>query len=125
MGGPYPNYYLSVSALAVTGTNLYAGGGFLTAGGKVSPYAAKANLGGNVSAAGGRFSSLAYSPTTGFRCTFRDATAGEPYRVQASPSLAIVSWTDVTNFTYTNPITITDSNSIGTAKRFYRAVWTP
>ena len=33
-----------VSALTVSGSNLYAGGNFLTAGGKVSPYIARAYL---------------------------------------------------------------------------------
>jgi hypothetical protein len=35
----------SVSALAVSGSNLYAGGDFTSAGGKVSAYAARAALG--------------------------------------------------------------------------------
>jgi hypothetical protein len=110
-----------VSALAVSGTSLYAGGWFTTVGAKVSGYVAKAN----VSAAGGQFSSLSYWPASGFSCTFRGATVGQPYRIQVSPSLAIGSWTDVANFTYTNPITITDPNSTGTTRRFYRAVWEP
>ena len=33
-----------VSALAVFGSHLYVGGGFITAGGKFSPYAAAVNL---------------------------------------------------------------------------------
>jgi hypothetical protein len=40
-GGPYA----SVSALAISETNLYAGGWFTKAGGKVSPYLARAVLG--------------------------------------------------------------------------------
>jgi hypothetical protein len=39
--------------------------------------------------------------------------------------MAVGSWTDVTSFTYTNPITITDSNSVGPTKRFYRDLWKP
>jgi hypothetical protein len=110
-----------VGALAVSGSDLYAGGNFTKAGGKVSASVARAIIG----TAGGRFSSPVYSPATWFSCAFRDATPGEPYRIQASPSLALGSWTDVTNFTYTNPISITDPNSIGPTKRFYRAVWGP
>ena len=37
---------LPVYALAVSGSDLYAGGDFTTAGGKVSAYVAKANLAG-------------------------------------------------------------------------------
>ena len=62
-----------VAALAVSGTNLYAGGSFTTAGGKVSAYVAEAII----PAAGGRFSSLASSPTRGFGFTFSDGTLGE------------------------------------------------
>jgi hypothetical protein len=32
------------------------------------------------------------------------------------------SWSDVTNFTYTNPIVITDPASLTAPKRFYRVV---
>jgi len=109
---------LSVRALAVSGTNLYAGGNFTTAGGKVSAYAAKANIG----AAGGRFSNPVHSPATGFSYTFLDATPGEPYRIQSSPSLATASWTDFTNFVYAGPVVITDASAIGTTKKFYRAI---
>jgi hypothetical protein len=107
-----------VYALAVSGTNLYAGGEFTTAGGKVSAYAARAT----VSAAGGRLSSQPWSPASGFSYTFSDATAGQPYHIEASPSLGASSWTNLTNFTYTGPLTITDSSSPGVTKRFYRAV---
>jgi hypothetical protein len=116
-GGDQP----SVSALAVSGATLYAGGSFWTAGGKVSAYVARAHIG----PAGGRFGSLSYSPATGFSCTFSEATPGEPYRIQTSPSLAVGSWANVTNFTYTGPITITDSSAPGPTNRFYRAVWGP
>jgi hypothetical protein len=108
----------TVYALAVSGANFYAGGAFTTAGNLVSAYAAKANLG----AAGGQFGSLAYSPTTGFRCIFSNATIGQPYRVQTSPSLAGSSWTDITNFNYVGPIVITDTSAPATTNRFYRAV---
>jgi hypothetical protein len=114
MGGTYPY----VSALAVSGPDLYAAGSFTTAGGKVSGYVARAIIG----TAGGRFSSLAYSRATGFNCNFSEATAGEPYRIQASLSLPSPGWTDLTNFTYTGPIIISDLSATATTNRFYRAV---
>jgi len=111
----------NVCALAVSGTNLYAGGAFTTAGGKVSAYVAKANI----NAAGGRFNSPSWSLAAGFSCTFSDATPGQPYRIQTSPSLAPGSWTDLSSFTYTAPITITEPSFRTTAPRYYRAVWSP
>ncbi len=111
----------TVYALAVSGTNLYAGGYFTIAGNKVSAHAAKAN----VSAAGGRFSSASYSPALGCRFTFSDATVGQVYGIEYSPSLAVASWTNLTNFTYTGPITITDPYSPWPTSRFFRAVWKP
>ena len=107
-----------VTALAVSGTNLYAGGGFSTAGNKVSGFAAKANIG----AARGRFSNLVYSPATGFSSTFLDATVGQPYRIQTSPSLSVEPWTDLTNFIYAGPIVITDASAVSATNTFYRAV---
>jgi hypothetical protein len=107
-----------VRALAVSGTNLYVGGDFSTAGGKVSAYLAKANI----SAAPGQFGNLAYSPATGFSCTFLDASVGQPYRVQTSPSLAVGPWTDLTNFIYASPIVISDAAAILATNTFYRAV---
>jgi hypothetical protein len=108
----------TVYALAVPGANLYVGGAFTTAGNEVSAYAAKANLG----AAGGWFGSLAYSRATGSSCIFSGATIGQPYRIQVSPSLAIGSWSDLTNFTYTGPVVITDLTALAAPKRFYGAV---
>jgi hypothetical protein len=107
-----------VRALVVADTNLYAGGDFITAGDKVSAYVAKANI----SAARGRFSNLVYSPSAGFSCTFLDASVGQPYRIQSSPSLAVGPWTDLTNFTFTGPIVITDDAAVSATNTFYRAV---
>ncbi len=42
MGSSPPDYTAYLSALAVSGSDLYAGGAFTTAGGKVSAYVAKA-----------------------------------------------------------------------------------
>lgn len=109
-----------VKALAVSGADLYAGGDFFSAGSKVSAYAAKANISGLPFP--GRFSSLAYSPITGFSCTFLDASVGQSYRIQTSPTLAAGSWTDFTNFTYTAPIVITDASAGSGTNKFLRAV---
>ena len=117
MGSP-PSIGHDVSALAVSGTDLYAGGSFTTAGNKVSGYVAKAIVG----AAGGRFGSLGYSPATGFSFTFSDATIGQTFRIQTSPSLALGSWTNLTNFTYSGPIFISDTSALAAPKEFYRAV---
>jgi hypothetical protein len=121
MGGNFPYSYPCVFALAVSGTNLYAGGQFTMAGGKVSAYAAMAHI----SAAGGRFSSVAYSPTTGCRFIFSDATIGQPYRIQSCWSLASSHWVDLIGFNYPGPVMITDYSALGATSKFYRAVWGP
>jgi hypothetical protein len=63
-----------------------------------------------------------YSPTTGFGCTFSDAIVGQPYHIQTSPSLAAGSWTNFTNFTYTQAMVISDPSAALGPKKFYRAV---
>jgi len=90
------------------------------AGTNLSPFIAQANIASGVS--GGQFGSLLYSPATGFGCTFSDATIGQPYRIQTSPSLATGSWTDFTNLTYTGPAVIKDPSAAAGPKKFYRAV---
>lgn len=116
MGG-YPDS--AVNALTVAGSDLYVGGSFLTAGNKVSAYAAKANIG--ESPRHGTFSNMSFSPVTGFSCTFSSPYLGYSYRIQTAPSLSPVSWTDFTNFTYTAPVVITVP-VVGNTNRFFRAV---
>jgi uncharacterized delta-60 repeat protein len=70
----------------------------------------------------GQFTRLGYSPETGFSFIFRDATAGQPYRIQRSPSLTEGSWTDWLYFTYDGAIGIMDVDATGAERRFYRAV---
>ncbi len=53
---------------------------------------------------------------------FRDATVGQPYRIQRSSSLAAGSWVDWQSFTYNGPIGFMDVDATGTLRRFYRAV---
>jgi hypothetical protein len=107
-----------VAALAVSGSDLYAGGWFTTAGGKVSAYLAMAHM----SAAGGRLGSISYLPTTGNRLMFSDATIGKPYRIQICGLLIEGEWADLIGFTYPGPVIITDFSAQGAANRFYRAV---
>jgi hypothetical protein len=110
-----------VTALAADGSgHLFVGGLFSLAGTNVSPFIAQANIGAGVS--GGQFGSLVYSPATGFGYTFSDASIGQPYRIQTSPSLGGGSWTNLTNFTYTGPIVISDPSAAAGPMKFYRAV---
>jgi hypothetical protein len=108
---------LSVWALAVSDNKLYAGGYFTTAGGKPSAHVAKAII----SLAQGKFSEFMYSPVTGFSCTFIDASIGQPYRIQTSPSL-VGPWTDFTNFVYAGPVVISDPAPLVGTNKFFRAV---
>ena len=111
----------SVSALAVDGLgHLFVGGQFSLAGTNVSPFIAQANIGEAVR--GGRLDSLAYSPATGFGWTFRDATIGQPYRIQTSSSLEAGTWTDFTNFVYERPTVMNDRSVAAGVRRFYRAI---
>ena len=110
-----------VRELAADGSgHLFVGGDFSLAGTNVSPYIAQANIGAGLSA--GRLGSPVYSPVTGLGYTFSDATIGQPYHIQSSPSLDAGSWTNVTNFTYTGPRVISDRSAAAGAKKFYRAV---
>jgi len=70
----------------------------------------------------GRFANLSYSPAMGFIFVFRDATVGQPYRIQRSPSMAEGSWTNWQSFTYTEPTGFMDVGATGAERRFYRAV---
>jgi hypothetical protein len=106
-----------VYTLAVSGTNLYVGGNFTTAGDKVSAFAAAANIG----VAPGRLNDSAYSSIAGFSCTFLDASVGQPYRIQTSSSL-LGPWTDFTNFVYIGPVVISDPAPLVGTNKFFRAV---
>jgi hypothetical protein len=70
----------------------------------------------------GGFANLSYSPVMGFSFIFRDATPGQPYRIQFSPSLAEGSWTDWMNFNYTGPMALTDLGAPDAERRLYRVV---
>jgi hypothetical protein len=98
--------------------HLFVGGNFTYAGGKLSPFIAQANIGPTP----GRFSSLVYSPGTGFGWVFSEATVGQYYRIQTSPSLEGGTWTDLIGFDYGGPIFLRDPSAAAGPKRFYRAV---
>jgi hypothetical protein len=101
--------------------HLFVGGSFGLAGTTVSPFIAQANIGGGVT--GGRFDSLVYSPVTGFRLVFEDATIGQSYRIQTCClSPAGTNWVDFIGFTYTGPLVITDASATATARKLFRAV---
>ena len=70
----------------------------------------------------GRFTRVSYSPETGLSFIFRDATLGQPYRIQRSSSTAADSWVDWQSFTYTEPVGLMDVSATGAERRFYRAV---
>ncbi len=107
----------AVRAMLIATTNIYLGGDFTVTGSNISAFVA----GAKISAAAGRFDNLSFSEVAGFSCTFLDASVGQPYRIQTSPSLAAGSWTDYTNFTYTAPIVITVPIA-GNTNRFFRAI---
>ena len=108
----------SVSALLVSGGNLYVGGSFTKAGSIVSSRIARASIG----IAQGRFANPAYSPAAGFAVNFLDASVGQPYRIQTSPSLASGTWTDYSNFVYSVPVPIAAPAGTTSTSRFFRAV---
>jgi hypothetical protein len=108
----------AVNALAVDGLgHLFVGGSFSMAGSIVAPFVAQADI----AATPGKLSGLSCSPLTGFSFIFSNAAVGYAYRVQNCTSIAGDGWTDLTNFTYNGPTTITDS-SAAASNRFYRAV---
>jgi hypothetical protein len=110
----------NVFALAVSGNDVYAGGDFTTAGGNASARVAKATI---VQAPlPGRFSSPVYSLSTGFSCTFLDASVGQSYRIEASTSLSPPDWSEFTNFIYAGPILLVDSSVLLGTNKFFRAV---
>jgi hypothetical protein len=99
---------------------LFVGGQFTMAGAKASPFIALVNL--PVSPSGGRFDGASYLPLTGFSFSFRDATLGQPYRIQSGREMAGRDWSEVTNFIYSGPVVITDPSAIASPGRLYRAV---
>ena len=109
------------NALLADGSgHLYVGGDFSMAGTNVSPYIAQANIDAGIS--GGRFSSLTYSPATGFGWTFSDGSVGQSYRIQTSTSLAADTWTDFIGFIYGGPVFVNSPAPGSEPRRFYRAV---
>ena len=63
----------------------------------------------------------AYSPGTGLTLSFTGEN-NRGYRIQYSSTLLPASWTDLTNFTYSSPLTVPDASAAGLSRRFYRAI---
>jgi hypothetical protein len=89
-----------VNSLAVSGSHLYAGGSFTTAGGKVSPYLAKARIGSSAESitASGSSATIQFSGVVGYE-----------YHVQRTASLTPpMTWTTLT----TSPLSPADDGSL-------------
>lgn len=70
----------------------------------------------------GRFTNFSYSPIMGFNFIFRDATVGQSYKIQTSPTAAAGSWVDWESFTYSGPKGLMDVEAVAKTNKFYRAV---
>ena len=110
-----------VRALVADGAgHLFVGGDFTVAGTNFCSRIARLNLAS--SASGGILVQPAFSPVSGFSCIFSNGTIGRVYRIQTRSSLNAGPWTDLTNFTYTGPLTIKDPSGTGKVSSLYRAV---
>jgi len=65
--------------------------------------------------------SVLYSSSSGFSFNF-NGEVGRAYRIQYSTNPTAANWTTLTNFTYTAPLTVTDSGAVSSAGRVYRAI---
>jgi hypothetical protein len=110
-----------VKALAVDPMGrLFVGGDFFMAGPNMTPFIAQAITG--VEICPGIFSDLQASAVAGFSFMFSDGTIGQPYRVQSLFDPINDDWADITNLTYTGPVSINDSSVGSTASKSYRAI---
>ncbi len=62
-----------------------------------------------------------YSPGAGLTLSFTGEN-NRAYRIEFSSTLLPASWTMLTNFTYTAPVSVQDASSASQPRRFYRAV---
>jgi hypothetical protein len=122
MGGGLGANPANVYALVLSGNELYAGGAFTTAGGKVSAYVAKALIGPPPFYFVSTNSSLAFSNGQ-FHFTLV-GPAGSNAVVYASTNLQ--SWVPlVTNPLVGGSLNFTDALAINFTRRFYRALLQP
>ena len=115
MGGGN-GYYTYVYSLAVSGSTLYAGGTFTTAGTNVSAYAAMANLPDSLAII---TSNAAFGFTNGVFGFEVAGPSGANVVIQASTNLQ--TWIPLqTNLLGSGPLYFSDSQSPANVQRFYR-----
>jgi hypothetical protein len=114
----------SVSALAVSGGTLYAGGDFTTAGTNVSAYAAMANLPGAPVSVAIITTNAAFGFTNGVFGFDVSGPSGSNVVIQASTDLQ--TWIPLqTNLLGSGLLHFSDAQSPANVKRFYRARLSP
>ncbi len=108
-----------VHSLLLAGNTLYAGGNFSVAGNIPAGSIARADLNGT-SPQGTLVISLS-APSAPINIAFKNGTPGRSYGIQSSSSLEPTGWNDLTNFTYSGPMTITLPVPEGTSV-FFRTI---
>jgi hypothetical protein len=116
--GPY------VAALAVSGSTLYVGGDFTTAGTNISAYAAMANLAATPGSVAIIANNEAFGFTNGVFGFDLSGPSGSNVVIQASSNLQ--TWIPLqTNLLGSGPLYFSDSQSPANVQRFYRAQLLP
>jgi hypothetical protein len=114
----------NVFALAVSGSTLYAGGGFTTAGTNVSAYAAMANLVGTTVSITIITTKAAFGFTNDVFGFDVAGPSGASVVIQASTDLK--TWTPLqTNLLGSSLLYFSDPQSTTNVQRFYRAQLSP
>jgi hypothetical protein len=114
----------SVSALAMSGNTLYAGGGFTRAGTNVSAYVALANLAGTPVSITIITTNTAFGFTNGVFGFDVSGPSGSNVVIQASTDLQ--TWIPLqTNLLGSGPLHFSDAQSPANVQRFYRAKLSP
>jgi hypothetical protein len=118
LDGPY------VNALLVSGSTLYVGGDFTTAGTNVSAYAAMANLAGAPVSLAIVTTNTAFGFTNGVFGFDVSGPSGSSVVIQASTDLQ--TWIPLqTNLLGSGPLYFSDPQSPANVRRFYRAQLSP
>jgi hypothetical protein len=109
-----------VWALAVSGSTLYAGGDFTTAGTNISAYAAMANLAGTPVSVAIITTNAAFGFTNGVFGFDVSGPSGANVVIQGSTDLQ--TWIPLqTNLFGSGPLHFSDAQSPANVRRFYRA----